>query len=47
MTGPNDREESNSEKNTDNRDSVTEFEKSLEDALRDGIHEDMNNPVEE
>lgn len=47
MTGPNDREESNSE-NTDNRDSVTEFERSLEDALRDGINEDMNNPpVEE
>lgn len=27
---------------TDNRDSVTEFEQSLEDALKDGINEDMN-----
>jgi hypothetical protein len=38
MCDPNERD--NSE--TDNRDSVTEFEQSLEDALRDGIESDMN-----
>lgn len=46
MTGPNDREESD-DNNTDNRDSVTEFEESLENALKDGINEDMNPQGEE
>lgn len=36
------KERNDGETTTDNRDSVTEFEQSLEDALRDGIESDMN-----
>lgn len=43
MPGPNDQEE----ENVDNQDSVTAFEESLEDALRDGINEDMNRQEDE
>jgi hypothetical protein len=43
MPGPNDQEE----ENVDNQDSVTAFEESLEDALRDCINEDMNRQEDE
>lgn len=45
MRDPKERE--NSETKPDDRDSVTEFEQSLEDALKDGINEDMNTSEDE